>query len=75
MFKASPNFRKIDIAKDELEEARKIESETDFEISFYDIIHLVLARKTNSALITRDSKLLEAAKRYSINAGKPEDFL
>jgi predicted nucleic acid-binding protein len=75
LFDASPNFKKIDITKDELNEARKIESETNFEISFYDIIHLVLARKTMSVLITRDSKLLEVAKKYSVNAGKPEEFL
>lgn len=75
LFEDSPNFRKIEISKNDITEARKIESELNFSISFYDIIHIILARRSGSVLITRDKKLLEAANKYHINAKKPEELL
>ena len=42
---------------------------------FYDILHILLSRKTNSILITRDKKLLEVANRMGIEAKKPEEIL
>ena len=68
-------FRSIFVPTNLLPIARKIESETYFAISFYDILHLLLAKKSNSILVTRDKKLLEAAKKYSAKFGRPEDFL
>ena len=35
LFKTSPNFMKIELSDDEFKQARKIESELDYEISFY----------------------------------------
>jgi len=75
LFNSSPNFKKISLSYDEFVRARRIESKLNFEISFYDIIHLLLAKKTSSILVTRDKKLLETAKKYGVKAGKPEDFL
>ncbi|MDI3544328.1 MAG: hypothetical protein PWQ28_609 [Candidatus Woesearchaeota archaeon] len=75
LFDSSPNFKKINISSKELNEVRKIESESNFEISFFDIIHMILSRKTNSILITRDEKLLELSKKYSVEAHRPENFL
>ena len=75
LFESSPNFRKIKLSKHEFLLARKIENNHNFKISFYDIIHLILAKKTKSILITRDKKLLKFARRYSVVAKKPEDIL
>ena len=43
------------------------------EISFYDIIHMLIAKKTKSVLITRDNKLIEIAKKYSAEVMRPEE--
>jgi len=68
-------FKKISISTEEISQARKIESELRYEISFYDIIHTLLALKTSSILVTRDKKLLMSAKKYSVIAKKPEELL
>ena len=65
-------FKKTSISTEEIRRARKIESELRYEISFYDIIHILLALKTNSILVTRDKMLLISAKKYSVTAKKPE---
>ena len=75
LFESSPNFNRIFLSKKEFNLARAIEKESNYEISFYDIIHMLLAKKTNSILITRDNKLIEIAKRYSIIAKRPEEVL
>ena len=59
---------------EEYESAREIESELNYVISLYDILHMLLARKTNSILITRDKILLEIAKKYSVIAKRPEEI-
>lgn len=74
MFEASPNFKKVKLTSNEYELARKIESKNK-DIGFYDILHMLLTRKTNSILITRDKELLKLAKKYRINAKKPEEIL
>ena len=74
MFESSPNFSRLILSKEEFEEARKIERETRSEISFFDIIHILLARKSNSVLVTRDKKLIYIAARYKVSAEKPEEL-
>lgn len=53
--------------------ARKLESESEYTISFYDCMHISICRRHGFVLVTRDKKLLEFAKRY-ITAAKPEDL-
>lgn len=74
-FEKSPNFLKIDISKDELNHARKIESELGFEVSFYDILHMLMAKKAGAVLITRDKKLIQAARYYDVEVKRPEEEL
>ncbi|MFH1506399.1 MAG: PIN domain-containing protein [archaeon] len=74
-FKASSNYRKISLSSTEFHLARKIESEINYDISFFDIIHMLLAKKTDSILVTRDKELLKTAKQYGIKTKKPEDLL
>jgi predicted nucleic acid-binding protein len=52
--------------------ARHIESEERFNISFYDILHMLIAEKEEAMLITRDRKLLELAQKHHILAATPE---
>jgi len=75
LFRQSPNFKKIFMSTEEYNQARRIESELNYEISFFDIIHMLLARKSNSILVTRDKKLLGIAGEYSVIAKKPEELL
>jgi predicted nucleic acid-binding protein len=51
-----------------------MESILNYEISFYDIIHMIIASKTGAILVTRDRKLLESAKKFSIVAHRPEEL-
>jgi len=74
LFNFSPNFRRVNLTKEEYEIAKRIKKENR-EISFYDIIHMLLAKKTNSVLITRDKKLIEISKTYNIIAKTPEEGL
>ncbi len=75
LFDSSSCFKKIEASTEDLNEARKIESELHYEIGFYDIIHMLLAIKTKSVLVTRDKKLLEATKKYPVAAKRPEEVL
>jgi predicted nucleic acid-binding protein len=63
------------LSREEFNLAREMEKESGYEISFYDFIHILLAKKTNSILITRDKKLLEFSKKYSVLAKRPEEVL
>ena len=75
LFDSHPNFKKINLSDEELNKARKIESELKYEISFFDIIHLLLSIKTDSILVTRDRKLLDISKSYQVIAKRPEELL
>ncbi len=75
LFEISPNFIRIKLSLEEFNQARKIERASNYRLSFYDIIHMLLAKKTNSILITRDKKLLKTSKKFSVIAKKPEQLL
>ena len=75
MFSSNPRFIKEILTSEEYEEAREIEIKIKDEISFYDIIHILLAKKTKSILITRDKKLIETPKSLGVDVKKPEEIL
>jgi predicted nucleic acid-binding protein len=54
--------------------ARRLEKEFNYEISFFDCLHVVLARKEKAILITRDEKLIMFGSKYC-KVSKPEKFL
>jgi predicted nucleic acid-binding protein len=74
LFNYSPNFKRITLTKEEYNLAKKIKRE-NFEASFYDIIHMLLAKQNNSILMTRDRLLMQLAKEYSVIAKRPEEIL
>lgn len=73
LFDSSPNFKKIILSKEEYGLARKI-SKGSIGLSFYDILHMLLAKKTESILVTRDKLLISLAKNYSVVAKRPEEI-
>ena len=75
MFNFSPNFKRINLSISEYNSARRIEKESNYEVSFYDIIHMLLTKKTKSLLITRDNKLIDISRKYNLIVKRPEDLL
>ena len=73
-FKQEENIISINITSNDYELARNIENETDFQISFYDYLHLAICINNNFILITRDKDFLKLANNYHI-AHKPEKIL
>jgi predicted nucleic acid-binding protein len=67
------NFKKVMGSKEDCKLARKIKIKTS--CSPYDILHLILAKKSKSVLITRDKELLKLAKKFKLRAKTPEDFI
>jgi len=74
MFNYSPNFKRVDLTAEEYEEAKRIKRENS-EISLYDIIYMLLAKQTNSILITRDKLLIQLSEKYLVVAKMPEEIL
>lgn len=69
-----PKFIRVDISNDDKAIARKLESRYNFEISFYDLLHTVLAKQLGAALVTRDEQLLKVARENGVHAAKPEEL-
>jgi len=69
-----PKFIKVDISNEDKAAARKLESRYDFEISFYDLLHTVLAKRFGLVLVTRDEQLLKVARENGVHAFKPEEL-
>jgi predicted nucleic acid-binding protein len=67
-------FEKTRVIKEDLIRARKLEFETKFSVSFYDLVHLCIAKRIDSILVTRDAELLKVAKKH-IFADKPENLI
>jgi len=69
-----PPFWKIPADDYAYSQARELESREQYIISFFDCMHIVLALRSSSVLITRDRKLLEIAKKYC-DAATPEEII
>ncbi|MGM5484106.1 MAG: type II toxin-antitoxin system VapC family toxin [Nanobdellota archaeon] len=52
---------------------RKIESELNYELSFFDSMHIAMAFRLKCTLVTRDKDLLKLSKNY-VKSSKPEDL-
>lgn len=68
-------YQKVDVTEEDYKYARKLESKSKFEISFFDCLHISVCKRLNSILITRDNLLLHLARSEGLKCGKPEDFL
>ena len=54
--------------------ARKIESDNGYKIGFYDCLHVAIAKRMKSVLVTRDNDLIFVANKYVL-VSKPEDLI
>lgn len=54
--------------------ARKLESDLEYQLSFYDCLHIAIAKRLDIKLITRDKGLLEIANKH-ISVNKPEELI
>lgn len=72
--KGESKFRFVEVTKEDSSAARKLESKSGFEISFYDCLHIAICKRLNFALVTRDNELISFAKEH-ITAKKPEELL
>src|SRR3989338_4068674 len=61
--KNEPKFRFIEVTKEDYSAARKLESESGFDLSFYDCLHISICKRLNLVLITRDNELISFAKK------------
>ena len=75
IFSYHANFIKLGLIDGEFQFARRIERKIKYKIGFYDIIHMILARRTNSILITRDKNLIKISKKFGVIAKKPEEII
>jgi hypothetical protein len=75
LFNYSPRFIRVTLNKEEYEEAQRLKNMINSNINFFDILHILLARKTNSVIVTRDRELMEFAKRINVQTKEPEDIL
>ena len=70
---AESKFIKVDVLSSDKIAARKLESRYEFLISYYDLLHLTIAKRLHAILITRDRRLIAVAHDQSIIAERPED--
>lgn len=72
--KRESKFRFVEVTKEDHSAARKLESTSGFEISFYDCLHIAICKRLNFVLVTRDKELINFTKEH-ITVKKPEDLL
>ena len=73
-FLYSGNFVKVKFTRDEYERVKEIYS-ANKGVSFFDIVHMLLARKNKSTLITRDRELMELCRKFNVLVKTPEQVL
>ena len=66
-------FKGVSAGSNDYSEARRFESVAQFEISFFDCMHIALAKRIGAILVTRDKKLLNFARELCL-VSKPEDI-
>lgn len=69
------SFIEVNILQEDKINARKLESAYNFEINFYDLIHMLVCKRLNLILVTRDRQLLIIAGENGVVTVKPESRL
>ncbi len=72
-FEQEPNFSFVKATPEDYTFGRKLESEFNFEISFFDCMHIAISKRLNFILVTRDDLLIKFAKKY-VSVDKPENL-
>jgi len=74
LFLDKERFEKVFAMPRDYEFARELEKKFNGEISFFDCMHIVLTKKEDAILITRDEKLIKYARKYC-KVHKSEELL
>jgi predicted nucleic acid-binding protein len=74
LFFEEENFKFVKTTEEDYSFARKLESELNYELSFYDCLHIAICKRLNLILVTRDEILIKFAKNY-ILVDKPENLM
>lgn len=72
LFQNKARFQRIVAFQEDYGAARKLESAAQFTLSFFDCMHIVLAKKTSATLVTRDRTLIDIARAYC-RVARPEE--
>jgi predicted nucleic acid-binding protein len=65
----------LDVPEDVIAQAQRIYQDIDKEISFADIIHMLMTEREGATLITRDRALMTIARAYDISVASPDDLV
>ena len=74
IFSDHTKFERIFASPQDYDYARILEKEFNYEISFFDCIHIAICKRLNFTLITRDEKMIMFGSKYC-EIYKPEKFL
>lgn len=75
IFEDNKLFEKAILSEKEYSTAIEMKNKNKFNCSLFDIIHTLIAKKTNAILITRDEDLIVFARSLSVTAKKPEEII
>ncbi len=64
----------IKLASEDYSFARKLESELQYQLGFFDCLHIAICKRLQITLITRDKELLRVAKMH-VSAYRPEELI
>lgn len=73
-FKDSEFIKIIKTTNEDYDFARRLESDEDYKISFYDYLHIGIVKRLKIPLITRDKDMIKVAEKL-VEVNKPEDLL
>ena len=68
-------FEKALLTEKEYQKAINLKNKTNTGCSLFDIIHVIIADKTKSILITQDKELLDLADYYKVAAKTPQEVI
>jgi len=71
---SQPRGYKAVLTTPDKELARKLESQYQFNISYYDLAHLAISKRLNAILVTRDKDLLSISKEHGVDSMIPDDI-
>tara|TARA_Y100000310_G_scaffold334528_1_gene414529 strand:+ start:572 stop:1006 length:435 start_codon:yes stop_codon:yes gene_type:complete len=69
-----PKLSFVFMEKIDYDFARKLELKHNFELSFYDFLHIAICKRMNLVLVTRDNDMIRIGKNY-ISTDKPENLI
>ncbi len=64
----------VEMTREEYAFAQESESKEDYNLSFFDCMHIAMCTKKNLILVTRDRELITRGNKYVLTA-KPEQFM